>query len=106
TGIGDAENLAWKLVLVTKGIAGEQLLDTYQAERRPVAKDVVVGTTAATKILLGTNTTTRWLRDQLILPMLNRPIVQDRLLAVASQLSVSYRRGPVSRKNQISPRFP
>jgi 4,5-epoxidase len=101
TGIGDAENLAWKLVLVTKGIAGEQLLDTYQAERRPVAKDVVVGTTAATKILLGTNTTTRWLRDQLILPMLNRPIVQDRLLAVASQLSVSYRRGPLARKIQI-----
>jgi 4,5-epoxidase len=101
TGIGDAENLAWKLVLVTKDIAGEQLLDTYQAERRPVAKDVVAGTTVATKILLGTNTTTRWLRDRLILPMLNRPIVQDRLLAVASQLSVSYRRGPLTPKIQI-----
>jgi 4,5-epoxidase len=101
TGIGDAENLAWKLVLVTKDIAGEQLLDTYQAERRPVAKDVVAGTTAATSILLGTNATTRWLRDRLILPMLNRPMVQDRLLAVASQLSVSYRRGPLAPKVQI-----
>jgi 4,5-epoxidase len=101
TGIGDAENLAWKLVLVTKGIAGEQLLDTYQAERRPVAKTVVAGTTTATNILLGTNTTTRWLRDRLILPVLNRPILQDRLLAVASQLSVSYRRGPLAPKIQF-----
>jgi 4,5-epoxidase len=101
TGIGDAENLAWKLVLVTKGVAGQQLLDTYQAERRPVAKTVVAGTTATTNILLGTNTATRWLRDGLILPVVNRPIVQDRLLAVASQLSVSYRRGPLAPQIQL-----
>ncbi|MGH3522235.1 MAG: FAD-dependent monooxygenase, partial [Mycobacterium sp.] len=101
TGIGDAENLAWKLVLVTKGLASEQLLDTYQAERRPVAKDVVAGTTAATNILLGTTATTKWLRNRLILPVLNRPILQDRLLAVAGQLSVSYRRGPLAPKIQI-----
>ncbi|HUH67914.1 MAG TPA: FAD-dependent monooxygenase [Mycobacterium sp.] len=101
TGIGDAENLAWKLVLVAKGIAGDQLLDTYEAERRPVAKDVVAGTTAGTQILLGANAAARWLRDRLILPVLNRPIVRDRLLAVASQLSVSYRRGPLAPKIQM-----
>ncbi len=37
TGIGDAENLAWKLALVVQGRAGESLLDTYEAERRPLA---------------------------------------------------------------------
>lgn len=36
TGIQDAYNLAWKLALVTNGEADESLLDTYQAERRPV----------------------------------------------------------------------
>ncbi|MFJ7899905.1 FAD-dependent monooxygenase [Streptomyces sp. NPDC096198] len=41
TGIGDADNLAWKLALVTAGTADEQLLDTYQAERRPVARQVI-----------------------------------------------------------------
>jgi 4,5-epoxidase len=102
TGIGDAENLAWKLVLVTKGLAGEQLLDTYQTERRPVAKTVVAETTATTNILLGTNTATRWLRDGLILPVVNRPILQGRLLGLASQLSVSYRRGPLAPKLQVS----
>ncbi|MCH9733098.1 MAG: FAD-dependent monooxygenase [Actinomycetia bacterium] len=101
TGIGDAENLAWKLVLVAKGLATEALLDSYEAERRPIAKDVVAGTTVVTKVLLGTNPITRGLRDRLILPLLNRPIVQARLLAQASQLSVSYRRGPLAPKRQL-----
>jgi hypothetical protein len=37
TGIQDAQNLAWKLALVLKGIAAPALLDTYEPERRPVA---------------------------------------------------------------------
>ncbi|KAJ5783017.1 FAD-binding monooxygenase [Penicillium paradoxum] len=37
TGIADAQNLAWKINAVEKGWAGEQLLDTYNDERRPVA---------------------------------------------------------------------
>jgi 2-polyprenyl-6-methoxyphenol hydroxylase-like FAD-dependent oxidoreductase len=37
TGIHDGHNLAWKLALVLKGIAGPGLLDTYEAERRPAS---------------------------------------------------------------------
>jgi 2-polyprenyl-6-methoxyphenol hydroxylase-like FAD-dependent oxidoreductase len=37
TGVADAHNLAWKLALVTRGVAGPGLLDTYDAERRPHA---------------------------------------------------------------------
>lgn len=37
TGIHDAANLAWKLAAVLNGHAGPGLLDTYDAERRPVA---------------------------------------------------------------------
>ena len=36
TGIHDAHNLAWKLAMVVEGTAGEELLATYDAERRPV----------------------------------------------------------------------
>ncbi|WP_338484273.1 FAD-dependent monooxygenase [Streptomyces sp. SCSIO 75703] len=38
TGIQDAHNLAWKLAAVLDGWAGDGLLDTYDAERRPVAE--------------------------------------------------------------------
>ncbi|MFD9895429.1 FAD-dependent oxidoreductase [Amycolatopsis sp. NPDC059027] len=42
TGIADAHNLAWKLAAVLRGQADPALLDTYEQERRPVAR-VVLG---------------------------------------------------------------
>lgn len=41
TSIQDAFNLAWKLALVLKGQAGERLLDSYDEERAPIAKQIV-----------------------------------------------------------------
>ncbi|GAA5082498.1 2-polyprenyl-6-methoxyphenol hydroxylase-like FAD-dependent oxidoreductase [Thermocatellispora tengchongensis] len=38
TGIQDAADLAWKLANVLRGRAGPALLDTYDAERRPIAR--------------------------------------------------------------------
>ncbi|MGH6905631.1 MAG: FAD-dependent monooxygenase, partial [Geminicoccaceae bacterium] len=40
TGIQDSHNLGWKLALVMTGAAPESLLDSYEAERRPVAQAV------------------------------------------------------------------
>jgi hypothetical protein len=36
-GVGDAVNLGWKLAQVVNGTSPERLLDTYHAERHPVA---------------------------------------------------------------------
>lgn len=41
TSIQDSFNLAWKLAAVLKGQASEGLLDSYTAERAPVAKQIV-----------------------------------------------------------------
>lgn len=41
SGMRDAGNLAWKLALVVKGLAGEALLDTYEQERRAHAKAMI-----------------------------------------------------------------
>lgn len=38
TGVQDAHNLAWKLAMAVQGTAGEGLLATYDAERRPVGE--------------------------------------------------------------------
>lgn len=43
TGIQDAYNLAWKLALVIERKAAERLVDTYEEERKPVARRVLVG---------------------------------------------------------------
>jgi 2-polyprenyl-6-methoxyphenol hydroxylase-like FAD-dependent oxidoreductase len=46
TGVQDAVNLGWKLAQVIKGISPESLLDTYHAERHPVAARVLRNTMA------------------------------------------------------------
>lgn len=46
SGIQDAVNLGWKLALAAQGAASEALLDTYSAERRPVARVVLALTHA------------------------------------------------------------
>jgi hypothetical protein len=50
-GIQDAVNLGWKLAAQTHGWAPSTLLDTYEAERRPVAEDVLENTRAQTELL-------------------------------------------------------
>lgn len=95
TGLGDAENLAWKLGLVVNGRADESLLDSYEAERRPLATQVLRGTTAVTKVNIAAGPLGRFLRDRLLVPVLNLPWVQRWATYSASQLWVSYRRGPL-----------
>nr|WCI13849.1 LaxO4 [Streptomyces setonensis] len=46
TGIQDALNLGWKLAGTLRGWAPDTLLDTYESERRPVAKRVCMNTRA------------------------------------------------------------
>jgi 3-(3-hydroxy-phenyl)propionate hydroxylase len=48
TGVQDAVNLGWKLAQVVRGISPESLLDTYHAERHPIAARVLQTTTAQT----------------------------------------------------------
>ena len=42
TSVQDSYNLAWKLAAVLSGRAGEELLDSYDAERAPVGKQIVL----------------------------------------------------------------
>lgn len=96
TGIGDAENLAWKLALVCTGRAGPALLDTYEAERRPVAEEVLASTSGITRLVLGGSAAARLVRDHVLVPLMNRPLVQRLIWEQASQLRISYRGGPLA----------
>nr|WP_082534889.1 FAD-dependent monooxygenase [Nonomuraea pusilla] len=50
TGMQDAVNLGWKLAAVVHGRSPDLLLDTYQAERHPVAARVLQNTRAQTAL--------------------------------------------------------
>ncbi|MDN8612011.1 FAD-dependent oxidoreductase [Variovorax ginsengisoli] len=51
SGIQDAANLGWKLALVAQGLAGDALLDTYDAERRPAAVENLRVTSRSARFL-------------------------------------------------------
>jgi 2-polyprenyl-6-methoxyphenol hydroxylase-like FAD-dependent oxidoreductase len=51
-GLQDAFNLGWKLAEVIRGEPGDDLLDTYQAERHPVAARVLQSTQAQGVLLV------------------------------------------------------
>ncbi|MEM6595716.1 MAG: FAD-dependent oxidoreductase [Pseudomonadota bacterium] len=51
SGVQDAENLAWKLDLVCKGISDQALLDSYAAEREHAADENILNSTRATDFM-------------------------------------------------------
>lgn len=95
TGIGDAENLAFKLALVIRDRASDKLIDTYEAERRPLATEVLRGTSAVTRVNVASNPIGRFLRDHVATRLFGLAFIQRWTTYTASQLWVSYRKGPL-----------
>ncbi len=100
TGIGDAENLAWKLAMVVNATAEQELLDSYEAERRPIAANVLKSTGAAGNLILGNHIFTRQLRDRIVIPLMNNASIQRRVWENVSQLKVTYRNGPLGHEGR------
>jgi 2-polyprenyl-6-methoxyphenol hydroxylase-like FAD-dependent oxidoreductase len=96
TGIQDAFNLGWKLALVAQGQSQPDLLDTYQAERVPVAAGVLELTHALVRTFTLTARPKRWLRDRLLPAAMAIPAVERRYINRLAQVSHSYAGGPLS----------
>jgi hypothetical protein len=95
TGMQDAFNLAWKLALVASGAGRPSLLDSYDAERRPVAASTLTGTDLATKVVTLRNPVAREVRDRLAAFLSTLEVVQRRVMAQASEVAVEYRASPI-----------
>ncbi len=97
TGIQEACNLAWKLGLVHAGVARdpEGLLDSYDAERRPIALDVLRGTDLATRAVTLRNPLLESLRNRLASFLSEFDFVRQRVSVGISELGVNYRRSPI-----------
>ncbi len=87
-GVQDAVNLGWKLAQVVNSISPESLLDTYYAERHPVAASVLRNSMAQVA-LLRTDDRTTALRDTVSL-LLGMDEPRKRLAAEVSGLGVHY----------------
>ena len=78
-GVQDAFNLGWKLAAQVRGWAPETLLDTYEAERHPVAEDVLDNTRAQAELLStepGAQAVRRLLTELMDFNEVNRHLVE------------------------------
>jgi len=87
-GVQDAVNLGWKLAQVVKGTSPENLLDTYHAERHPVAARVLRNTMAQTA-LLRADVRTEALRDT-VSELLSIDEPRKRIAGMMSGLDIHY----------------
>lgn len=98
TGIQDAANLGWKLGLVLRR-GPDSLLDTYEVERRPVARQVVRLTGLAYALEVSEFAPLRWGRRLAARPIASMLLPRPHLLSViarlVSGLDTRYRRGAV-----------
>ncbi|SFS16913.1 2-polyprenyl-6-methoxyphenol hydroxylase [Dyella sp. OK004] len=88
TGVQDAVNLGWKLAQVVKGISQESLLDTYHAERHPVAA-LVLRNTMASVALRRPDERMKAVRDT-VAELLDADEPRQRFAAMMSGLGIHY----------------
>lgn len=102
-GIQDAYSLAWRLALVIRGCGRQDLLDSYETERRPVAVETLRGThvtTLAVRWLSSIrNRQLRALRDEAIAFVTSRPQVKRHAGPTLGMLTRNYRHSSLSQED-------
>ncbi|MBC8006096.1 MAG: FAD-dependent monooxygenase [Verrucomicrobia bacterium] len=108
TGLQDAHNLAWKLAFVIHELADEKLLDTYQAERRPLALNIIRYTDWVYSFMTSHSVLSRFTRLQLfprVLPLVlsllsKSPHLCSRIFSSVSGIGIRYK------KSNLTASFP
>jgi 2-polyprenyl-6-methoxyphenol hydroxylase-like FAD-dependent oxidoreductase len=96
TGVQDAHNLAWKLAFVSRHRADPALLDSYAAERAPVARQVLRVTDVQAKYLFLARGPVARVARSFLLRGMGRARTRDRLLPQVAQLTVDYAASPLT----------
>jgi 2-polyprenyl-6-methoxyphenol hydroxylase-like FAD-dependent oxidoreductase len=101
TGLQDAYNLAWKLALVVKAEADATLLDSYEAERVPIARRLLDTTDRAFRLVVSDGLLAGLFRTEIVARLaafaMRREPIQRLAFRVVSQTGIHYRTSPLSR---------
>jgi 2-polyprenyl-6-methoxyphenol hydroxylase-like FAD-dependent oxidoreductase len=95
TGIQDAFNLAWKIALVVQGNSPDSLLDSYNAEREPVAQMVINLTDRLTRMATLQGSLGQQLREALVPVLTGIHLVEDRIAETMAETGIHYRRSSI-----------
>jgi hypothetical protein len=95
TGLQDAHNLAWKLALAVQGRADAALLDSYAAERMPVAQRLLATTDRAFQLVVSDNWLAGLFRTEIIARIaalaMRQKAIQWLAFRAVSQTDIRYR---------------
>ena len=102
TGIQDSWNLGWKLAMVSRGVAHEELLESHNAERWPVGRTLLQATDrifAGVEKSVTRGSCAAGLRRLIVRHVIAPALSQRRIRAIAfhfvSQLGIRYANSPV-----------
>jgi 2-polyprenyl-6-methoxyphenol hydroxylase-like FAD-dependent oxidoreductase len=96
TGIQDAANLGWKLAYVIHGRGhAPTLLDSYEAERRPVARNVITNAARMLHVGMAPHALARVVRDAAVRVLDHMPALQHKLRTEMSETEIAYHDGPL-----------
>jgi len=100
TGLQDSYNLAWKLALVVSGRADAALLDSYEAERLPVARRLLSTTDRAFSLFVSDSWLAGLFRTRVLAKIVGFAMGLDRARKLAfrtiSQTGIRYRKSALS----------
>jgi len=105
SGVRDATNLCWKIAEVLHGRARDELLDSYDVERRPHAKAVIDLSVRLGRVVMTTNHRTATLRDAAVRTVMRTPRGRQYLTqmryrpsaTITAGVVVTTKRGPLRR---------
>jgi hypothetical protein len=108
TGLQDAYNLAWKLAYVVKGQAAPDLLDSYEAERIPVADHLLATTDRFFRMVVSDSRIVGLFRTKVAARIAARAMRRKSIQGVAfrtvSQIGIRYRHSPLSCAQDVLPK--
>jgi 2-polyprenyl-6-methoxyphenol hydroxylase-like FAD-dependent oxidoreductase len=90
-GIQDAYNLAWKLALVIRGAGRLTLLDSYEAERRPIAQQVIQNSDRSSRLTRPSSARRRIVQHRIFGALLRLAPFRRRMARGGSELAMNYR---------------
>jgi len=106
SGLQDAVNLAWKLALVCHGSCSPALLDSYEAERRPVAEMVTASGDAVELAQMVADPAERRARDEALRAVFADPDLRHHEAIAEAELDIDYGNSPIvlgTRHDKLAP---
>jgi pentachlorophenol monooxygenase/3-(3-hydroxy-phenyl)propionate hydroxylase len=103
SGVGDAENAAWKLAYVLRGWAGDDLLESYHDERHAAAAENIEVTTATMDFLVPQSEQQRETRLRVLSTAAGNPAVQARVDSGRLSEPFWYARSPLTTPDPARP---